>query len=401
MELGPIWRANLRNKTGPILIALQIAFTLAVVANGLFIIQQRIEKISRPTGMDVDNIFTVQSYGMGEDFDGQATARADLHAIRAVPGVVAVTSSQHVPLSGSGWGTNRQTSTEHDAPTENAAQYMVTADAIEALGVRLESGRGFTAEDVEYPKAFGDWPDKVIVTRAYADALFPDGGGKPGAVIYDGLGNPQTIIGVIEHMHGAWVGWDKLAHVMLVPTVRVGEANYYVIRTESGQRDRLMPEVEALLVGMNGDRVVKDLRTLEEIRDRSYMGDRGMAVLLATVVVMMIIVTGVGIVGLASFAVRQRTKQIGTRRASGARKRDIVRYFMVENWMVTTIGVSIGAFLTLGINYWLVTSFELERLDPVYVPAGILALWGLGLLAVLGPARRASNISPAVATRTV
>jgi len=401
MELGPIWRANLRNKTGPILIALQIAFTLAVVANGLFIIQQRIEKMSRPTGMDVDNIFTVQSYGMGEDFDGQTTARADLEAIRAVPGVVAVTSSQHVPLSGSGWGTNRQTSTDEDAPTENAAQYMVTADAIDALGVALESGRGFTAEDVEYPEAFGDWPDKVIVTRAYADALFPDGSGGPGAVIYDGLGNPQAIIGIIEHMHGAWVGWDELAHVMLVPTVRVGEANYYVIRTEPGQRDRLMPEVEALLAGMNGDRVVKDLRTLEEIRDRSYMGDRGMAVLLATVVVMMILVTGVGIVGLASFAVRQRTKQIGTRRAIGARKRDIVRYFMVENWLITTIGVSIGAFLTLGINYWLVTSFELERLDPVYVPAGILALWCLGLLAVLGPARRASNISPAIATRTI
>jgi putative ABC transport system permease protein len=315
--------------------------------------------------------------------------------------VVAATSGQHVPLSGSGWGTNRQTSMDEGAPTQNAAQYMMTADALEALGVTLESGRSFTEADVEYPEAFGDWPDKVIVTRAYADALFPDGGGRPGAVIYDGLGNPQTIVGVIGHMQGAWVGWDKLDQVLLVPTVRVGSANYYIVRTEPGQRDRLMPEVEALLAGMNDGRVIKDLRTLQEIRDESYMGDRGMAVLLAAVVAMMILVTGVGIVGLASLAVRQRTKQIGTRRALGARKRDIVRYFMLENWLITTVGVTIGAFLTIGINYWLVTSFELERLEPRYVIAGILALWSLGLLAVLGPARKAAQISPAIATRTV
>jgi putative ABC transport system permease protein len=69
--------------------------------------------------------------------------------------------------------------------------------------------------------------------------------------------------------------------------------------------------------------------------------------------------------------------------------------------MITTIGVAVGALLTIGINFWLVTSFELERLDPAYVVAGILALWCLGLLAVFGPARRAAQISPAIATRTV
>jgi len=113
------------------------------------------------------------------------------------------------------------------------------------------------------------------------------------------------------------------------------------------------------------------------------------------------VVTGVGIVGLASFSVRQRIKQIGTRRAIGARRRDIVRYFVLENLMITTVGVALGALLTLAVNYLLVVNFELERLDPVYVPAGILALWLLGLLAVAGPARKASSISPAIATRTI
>jgi putative ABC transport system permease protein len=69
--------------------------------------------------------------------------------------------------------------------------------------------------------------------------------------------------------------------------------------------------------------------------------------------------------------------------------------------MITTMGVALGSLLAVGVNFWMVSSFELERLNPVYVPVGIVALWCLGLLAVIGPARKASAISPAIATRTV
>jgi putative ABC transport system permease protein len=126
-----------------------------------------------------------------------------------------------------------------------------------------------------------------------------------------------------------------------------------------------------------------------------------MAVLLAFVTALMVAVTGVGIVGLASFAVRQRVKQIGTRRAVGARRADIIRYFLLENWMITTGGVGAGALMAIAINYWLAANYSLERLDPWYLPMGMAGLWALGLLAVAGPARRAAGISPAVATRTV
>ena len=401
MEFGPIWRASLRNNTGPVLMALQIALTLAVIVNAVFIIKQRIDKITRPTGMDVDNIVTVQSFGFGDDFDLQESIPEDLAALQAIPGVRAVTSSQHVPLSGSGWGTELAGSSEDGAPRAGGVQYFVNADAVNAFGVQLESGRAFTPEDVEYPENFGVPLSQVIMTRAYLDALFPQGGGQAGATVYDNLGNPVTVIGVLDTMHGAWVGWDKLENVMLVPRVMPVEFNYYIVRAEPGERDRVMPQVEETLLAINDRRIVKSLRTHSESRDSSYQGDRGMAVVLAVVVGLMAMVTGVGIVGLASFAVRQRIKQIGTRRAVGARRRDIVRYFMVENWMITTIGVAIGSVLTITVNYWMVVSFELERLDPLYVPAGILSLWLLGLLGVAGPARKASAISPAIATRTV
>jgi putative ABC transport system permease protein len=401
LETGPILRAVLRNKTGPVLIALQIALTLAVLVNAVFIIQGRVAKIARDTGMDVDNIITVQSVGIADDFDVASSVRQDLAALEAMPGVVAATAAQHVPLSGSGWGTEMKASEEPDAPRENAVQYFVSERGLEALGVTLESGRGFTADDVEYPTTFGDPPDSVIITRAYADALFPDGGAQPGVTLYSGLNDPVTVIGIVERMHGAWVSWDKLEHVMLVPTVLPIGRVYYLIRTEPGERDRLMPRVEEMLAGLDDRRLVRDLKTHSEYKADSYRGDSGMAVLLTVVVGLMVAITGVGIVGLASFSVRQRVRQIGTRRALGARRSAIIRYFMLENWLITTAGVAVGTAGAFGLNAWLVSSHELERLDPFYVPAGILCLWLLGLAAVVWPARRAAAISPAVATRTV
>jgi putative ABC transport system permease protein len=99
--------------------------------------------------------------------------------------------------------------------------------------------------------------------------------------------------------------------------------------------------------------------------------------------------------------VNVRRKQIGTRRAVGARRIDIVRYFMVENWLLTTGGVLIGAVLAFAFGQWLSAEYSLPRLQPMYVAAGIVLLWILGQLAVFVPARRAAAIPPAIATRTV
>ena len=111
--------------------------------------------------------------------------------------------------------------------------------------------------------------------------------------------------------------------------------------------------------------------------------------------------TALVIVGLSSFHVTQRTKQIGTRRALGATRRHIIREFLLENWLITTAGALLGAALTIAVAYWLETSFGLERLDWRYLPAAIGILWLLSSLAVAEPARRAASVPPAVATRSV
>ena len=110
--------------------------------------------------------------------------------------------------------------------------------------------------------------------------------------------------------------------------------------------------------------------------------------MLTIVMFLVLTITALGIVGLASFSVTQRRRQIGTRRAIGAQKVfTSCVYFLVENWLVTTGGVVLGLALTFALNYQLITEYNLPRLDPVWLPAVVLGLWAVGLLAAMGPAR--------------
>lgn len=404
MEIGPILRALSRHKTGTFLVALQIAVSLAIMVNAAFIINARIEKMNRPTGMDVENIVTVSIRGVGSDYDGLANIRRDLDWIRSHPDVVAATNINQIPLSGSGSATGLRTVPEETAEPIPTARYEVDEFGIEALGANLVEGRNFRPEEVQI-EILGETdvgvPPVVIVTRSLADELFGEGADALGQTVYWGDDSPSEIIGVIDHMHGSWVNWDGLDQNMLMPDITVFESARYLIRTVPGRRDAFMAELEDGLVKLNQNRVIRSVRSHEEIAERTYETDRAMANMLIAVIGLLIGLTALVIVGLASWFVAQRTRQIGTRRALGATRLDIVRYFLIENWLITTLGAAGGVLLTVVVAYWLETTFELPRLDWRYPLVAVFALWTVGLLAASWPALRASRIAPAVATRNV
>jgi putative ABC transport system permease protein len=401
MELHPILSSLRRSPTGAILVALQIALALAITVNCLYIVQQRVEKVGEDPGFDLANTFVVSFAPIGRSFNGAAAMREDIQLLRSLPGVVDATTINNLPLSGGGSSTSYYTQPGEKGEKSPVNYFMVDEHGVNTLGVKLVEGRNFDPSVVTKPERnSSDFVPEVILSRAVEKELFKGKSGL-GKQVYDSLGSPATVVGIYELMHGSWPMWDKLDHTGLHPTIADEQWAMYLVRAQPGRRDELMKIAEAKLSALENGRIITRVRSLEQFAAGSYADDRAMAVYLAAVTVLLLGIASLGIFGLASFNVSTRTKQIGTRRAIGARRRDIIRYFLTENWLITSVGVATGCVLALLLGYWLSTTFELPRLNLYYLVAGVVVLWVVGLASALVPARRASLVSPAIATRTV
>lgn len=409
MDLRPMLSALLRNPTGALLVALQVAITLAVLCNAGFIVQQRLAKMDRPSGYDEQNLVTLRVIPI-ERLDreaGEAAIATDLRALQAMPGVVAASATAGLPLSNGGFGWAYQRTAKPDDPDRSAASLLLVDEhARDTYGFELTAGRWFEPQEVVSVSGFGELGTStapvLIVTRALADTLFPEGGAL-GETIYDRASmRPATIVGIVERAQGYFVNSPTVDRSALSPMrVASGESLYYVVRTRPGERAAVQRDVEEALLAVNPRRVLRQVRSFGEIREEAYRNDRAMTVTLVTVIALLVAITVLGIFGLMSFNVNRRRKQIGTRRALGARRRDVVRYFLLESWVITTAGAVAGVVLAIGLSVWLVSSFSLPTLDWRYLPAGVVALWIVGQMAAFAPARRASAIEPATATRSV
>lgn len=404
MEIRPILSSLMRNRAGAILVALQIAITLAIVVNAIYVTQQRVKHIGRPSGLDDQNIFAFWVNTYEKDYDFLGMVREDMALLRQMPGVIDAAPMQQVPLSGSGSSTRFYSLPDKQGERAEANYYFTDEHGVNTLGVRLSAGTTFDPNAVERKTEDQDeqgWPSTAVISAALGKALFKD---QPalGKTLYDDQGNPILVVGVIEHMQGSWVSWSNVDHTMLAPRVGPSPHVQYVIRTAPGELDRIMAEVEVALRKRDPNRVIATpMRKMSDMRLRSYAGDSLMAVTLSTVTGLVLVFSALGIFGLATFNVNNRTRQIGTRRAIGARRLDIVRYFMTENWLITTLGVFVGCCLALGVGYWLSTEYQLPRLDLYYLLGGVIGLWGVGQLAAWQPSLRAAKVSPAMATRNV
>jgi putative ABC transport system permease protein len=400
MGIRPILSALLRNRAGAILVALQIAITLAIVVNAIYLTHQRVGKVGRPTGIDDQNIFSFNVEGFEKDFDFVAMVRDDMALLRQMPGVIDAAPISQVPLSGSGSSSGYYSLPEKKGKDSPANIFRTDERGANTLGVKLSAGKNFDPAVIEWKaKEEQGQPPSAIVSQGLADALFPGEKNLVGKDFYDDQSKPIRIVAVIEHMHGSWVGWDKVDRVMLVP--RVSENTRYIVRTQPGELDRVMKETEIALRKRDPNRVVGNLRKMSDDKQRSYSGDMMLAFTLTVVTGLVLVFSSLGIFGLATFNVNTRTRQIGTRRAIGARKRDIVRYFMTENWLITTVGVFAGCTLALVAGHYLATQYELPRLDLYYLVGGVIGLWLVGQLAAWQPSLKAAKVSPAMATRNV
>jgi len=408
MEILPILSAMRRNKVGAVLVAMQMAVTLAILCNALFIIEQRLSLSARPSGTDEANVLAISNQWVGNPPDQSALVQADLAALRALPGVVDAGVTNSYPLTNSGWGDGADVKPNQHTASAHMARYFGDEHSIAALGLTLTAGRNFRAEEVvDRGQNETTVPSTLIVSRALAMKLFPAGDAL-GKVIYTSGNKTQgsTIIGIVDRLQAPWVGnssWaaDWVENSVLEPYHYLAQSSYYLVRTQPGQLHAVRQLSQQKLFEIRGARVLDEVQSLTEARHAVYRDDRGLALILAVVCVILLAITAFGIVGLTSYWVAQRRRQIGIRRALGATRGAIVRYFQTENLLIALTGAVVGIALAISLNLWMVSSFEQQRLHGVYPLIGAVAVLLLGQLAVFWPALRAASIPPALATRSV
>ncbi|MBT1064684.1 ABC transporter permease [Bowmanella sp. Y26] len=399
-ELKPIFNALWRSKTGALLLIVQIAVTLAIVSNAAFIIHDRVSFLNQDTGLEAENLFRFNLYTFGKNVDIAKQQEIDETLLRAIPGVADAVVINQVPLSGSGDSTNFHLKpTPQQSRGARAAFFMADENLLNTLGVKLEDGRNFEAADVVYSQGFDKTANVLLATRSYVNELFPDGDGL-GQTIYLG-DNPFKIIGIIAPMKGPWLDDEQADNVALIPQVMAAPFKRVLIRTESGRRGEVMQQVEKVLLASESERVVSRITGVDKLLLEQTSQDRLMKNMLLVLITVLLLVTALGICGLALFNVGRRTRQIGTRRALGAKKSDIVRYFLLENTLVSLIGIVLGVGLALAMSDVLMRHYSLPRLDNWFILYSLAGIYLMGVLAVYWPAQRATLISPSIATRSV
>ncbi|HEY1548319.1 MAG TPA: FtsX-like permease family protein [Kofleriaceae bacterium] len=379
---------------------LEIALTCAIVCNAIFLIRERLARMDQSSGVAESELLRVRLTGIGSQDNASVITQQDLAALRTIPGVKAATSINMVPFGGSSWNTGVSITRDDPSTEVNVGMYL-GRDLIPTLGLALIAGRDFTAEEYVDNDDEKATPKQVIVTKGLAEHFYPNGSalGKP---LYASGKEPQTIVGVVDSIARPNNAFGDASYAMLLPvTLSYTAGGTYALRVDPTRKDPILAAVDGTLSKVDPNRLVLTHETFEQTRRDHFKQDRSMAYLLAGVAIALLVITALGVVGLASFWVQQRTRQIGVRRALGATKRDILRYFQLENFILATAGIVLGMGLAFGINQWLMHAYEVKRLPSSFLPIGAVLLWLLGQIAVLGPAMRASTIPPAIATRTV
>jgi putative ABC transport system permease protein len=400
MEVMPILSALKRNKVGATLVALQIALTLAVVANAMSVIQHHWTDMRRPSGLDEPNIFSMANQWVGKPDDLRARVQTDVAALRSLPGVVDVEATNSFPLSGNYFIGIIRTNHDQMAGAIPTSLYDNTVHGLSAQGLKLVAGRWFHTDEVaDIKMGEAKTPPSVVVTAALAKRLFPDGQAL-GRSVYLMTDDPSRIVGIVERASAAGGGtFVNVDYSTFMPFQSVSTYTAYIVHTQPGQQLSVMSAARKRLMDISRMRILDTVQPFSESRTKVFAVAAATSWLLTTVCALLLVITACGTIGLTMCWVGQRRSQIGMRRALGARRADILRYFHTENLLIAGGGALLGIAAGLAANLWLAKHLAVTRMSPVYICLGALVVLCLSQLAVLWPAIRAAAVPPSLAAR--
>jgi putative ABC transport system permease protein len=397
-DIGAILR---RNRLQAVLLTVQLGLTLAVLANALNLVIPRLQAALRPTGLTEENAFVISSSGLRAEFDARQSSKEDVALLRGLAGVQEATVSMGVPFTGLQMTMDVSASPGAATPLR-ISLYHADEAGIAAFGLKLIAGRGFQVGDVlrDADMSNDTW-STVVITRALSQALFgtPDGVGKH--LYLDGE-RTASVVGIVERLDGALPNMPLplRERSMIVPQVlTLGRESTYLVRTTSGELQRVMRSAQSALLQANHGRLVRHVQTLRHIRLQTYFLDFAVGAICLPLLALVLVANAMGIWAMCSLWVADRKSELAVRRAVGATRWGVVGQLVCEALAVASIGVLGGCALTYAVNAWSIQTFATSRVPIGIVGAAAAGLVMLVIMAAFGPASRVARASIAHAMR--
>jgi predicted permease len=400
-----------RHRARNVLVVVQVALALVLlIGSGLMIRTFQTLRHVEPGFTKPEQVQTLRISIPGtqvkDDVQAVRAEQAIIDKIGAIPGVTSVAMTSLVPMTNSGW---HDAIYAEDRPSEEGKMpklrlyKFASPGLIKTMGNPLIAGRDFTWTDV-YEKRH-----VAMVSENLARELWREPGAAIGKRIRDGLNGPwREVVGVVGDERDDGVN-QKAPTIVIWPTLMdnfSGNKSFvwrnlaYVVRSGRTGSSGFLSEISQAVWSVNPNLPLADVHTLQEIYNKSLARTSFTLVMLAIAGAMALLLGVVGIYGVISYSVQQRTREIGIRMALGARKEELMRMFVGQGLRLAVIGVACGLVAAVGLTR-LMTSllFEVNPTDPLTFGLVALGLVAAAAVASYLPALRATGVDPLEALR--
>lgn len=389
------------NRLRHVLVASEVALALVVLSGAGLMIKSMARLVGVDPGLNPKNVLTMSmSVPQEEIYVGPPQLPRfcqDLsEQVGAIPGVLSVAAVAHLPFQGNaGRGFEIEGQPPADPAKAPGANYTVACpNYFQTMGIPVVKGREFTHQDTVSA------PGVIVINEKMAHDFWPKEDPVGRAIRLGGPNGPRlTIVGVVGDVHH--LGLDvPMQRQFFRPYAQAGWPVMTIVVRTIGSLGTFALPVKKALADVMPDRPVSGLRTMEEIVHDSTGSRRFPMLLLSVFSVLALLLAAVGIVGVVSHSVAQRTHEIGIRMALGARTMDVLRLMVSGNMAWVVLGLAAGAAGSAGLTHLLAGMlYQVRPLDPLVLGSVSLLLAAVALIASYLPARRAAKIDPIAALR--
>jgi predicted permease len=379
------------------MVVVQLALSVVMlVASGLLV--RTFLKVTRVSaGFASSGVLSFELAASESRYQGYAAAEQlfqDLgDRLRAIPGVRTVAATNALPLTFNPWRNGvRRPNTEPGADDIPVNMRVVSPEYMEMLGVPLKRGRMLNSGDIESA------PLVVMINEGLASLIFP--GEDPIGRFLPGGSNPRMIVGVVGNLHHTSLV-APVDNEVYAPFRQSGLRRSRVIAMKvDGDPSRYVDAAERAVRAVDPQLPIRNMRSLADIVSRSVAPQRFRAVFIGSLAVLALALAVVGIYGVMSYAVTERTRELGIRMALGEAPSRVRGRIVLEALQLAALGTALGGF-----GAWLATRtlaslmFEVGAGDPWTLASVAVVLTAVTLIAADGPARRAARVDPISAIR--